>query len=58
MATYQAGRSESAQVEYERALVIELRHRQHNVEQQPEFPVHYAGQHIGTLIPDLTVDGR
>ena len=42
---------------YERALVIELRKRGHQVEQQREFPVFYDGQHIGTLVPDLIVDG-
>lgn len=42
---------------YENALVVELRHRGHTVEQQREFPVYYRGQHIGTLIPDLIVDG-
>jgi GxxExxY protein len=42
---------------YERALVIELRKRGHRVEQQREFPVYYDGEHIGTLIPDLIVDG-
>lgn len=41
---------------YENALVIELRKRGHRVEQQREFPVHYDGQLIGTLIPDLIVD--
>ena len=41
---------------YERALVIELRKRGHQVEQQKEFPVYYDGQHIGTLVPDLIVD--
>ena len=41
---------------YERALVIELRKRGHNVEQQREFPVYYDGQNIGTLVPDLIVD--
>ena len=41
---------------YERALVIELRKRGHRVEQQKEFPVHYDGQHIGTMIPDLIID--
>jgi GxxExxY protein len=43
---------------YENALVIELRARGHTVEQQREFPVHYRGQFIGKLIPDLIVDGR
>ncbi len=41
---------------YERALVIELRKRGHQVEQQKEFPVHYDDQRIGGLIPDLIVD--
>lgn len=43
---------------YENALVIELRLRGHEVEQQKEYPVHYRGQFIGKLIPDLTVDGK
>ncbi len=42
---------------YENALVIELQKRGHKVEQQRRFPVHYDGQPIGTLIPDLIVDG-
>jgi GxxExxY protein len=42
---------------YENALVIELQARGHSVEQQRRFPVHYRGQLIGTLIPDLIVDG-
>jgi GxxExxY protein len=43
---------------YERALVIELVKRGHQVEQQKQFPVYYDGQPlIGTLIPDLIVDG-
>ena len=41
---------------YERALVIELRKRGHRVEQQLQFPVHYEGELIGTLVPDLVVD--
>ena len=41
---------------YERALVIELVKRGHKVEQQKQFPVHYDGQLIGTLVPDLIVD--
>jgi GxxExxY protein len=41
---------------YEKALVIELRKRGHRIEPQRPFPVHYDGQHIGTLIPDLIVD--
>ena len=41
---------------YENALVIELTKRGHRVQQQHQFPVHYDGQLIGTLIPDLIVD--
>ncbi len=41
---------------YENALVIELVKRGHRVEQQKRFPVHYEGQLIGTLQPDLIVD--
>ena len=41
---------------YENALVIELTKRGHRVEQQKQFPVHYDGKLIGTLIPDLIVD--
>jgi GxxExxY protein len=41
---------------YENALVIELRKRGHRTQQQAQFPVHYDGQLIGTLIPDLIVD--
>ena len=41
---------------YENALAIELRERGHKVEQQKPFPVHYRGQLIGTLVPDMIVD--
>jgi GxxExxY protein len=41
---------------YERALVIELHKRGHKVDPQREFQVHYDGQLIGSLIPDLIVD--
>ena len=41
---------------YENALIIELKHQGHQVDQQERFPVHYHGQLIGTLIPDLIVD--
>jgi len=41
---------------YENALVIELGKRGHRVQQQAQFPVHYDGQLIGTLIPDMIVD--
>ena len=40
----------------ENALVIELTRCGHRVEQQKSFPVHYEGQLIGTLVPDLIVD--
>ena len=43
---------------YEHALVIELRARGHIVEQQKPFPVHYRGQLVGTLVPDMIVDGK
>ncbi len=42
---------------YERALVIELQKRGHVVEQQRGFPVYYEGELIGTLVPDLIVNG-
>jgi GxxExxY protein len=41
---------------YERALVIELRKRGHKVDPQKPYDVHYDGQLIGTLVPDLIVD--
>ncbi|MBI3410456.1 MAG: GxxExxY protein [Planctomycetes bacterium] len=41
---------------YENALVIELRKRGHKIEQQKHFPVHYDGQLVGELIPDVIVD--
>ena len=43
---------------YENALVLELRAQGHQVEQQRQYPVHYREQLIGTLIPDLIVDGK
>jgi GxxExxY protein len=43
---------------YEKALVIELNARGQVVEQQRAFPVHYKGQLIGNLVPDLIVDGK
>jgi GxxExxY protein len=42
---------------YERALVMELISRGHVVEQQKEFQVLYRGVLIGSLIPDMIVDG-
>lgn len=41
---------------YERALVIELSKRGHRIDQQKQFPVHYSGKLIGTLVPDAIVD--
>lgn len=41
---------------YERALVIELNKQGLGIEQQKSFEVHYDGQLIGTLIPDLIVE--
>jgi GxxExxY protein len=41
---------------YERAMVIELRHRGRSVSVQSSFPVSYRGELIGNLIPDLIVD--
>ena len=41
---------------YERALIIELKHRGHVVSVQRSFPVFYRGELIGNLIPDLIVN--
>lgn len=43
---------------YERALVIELAKHGLRTDAQISFPVHYSGQQIGTLIPDLIIEGR
>ena len=43
---------------YERALVMELRELGCEVEQQRRYDVNYKGESIGTLIPDLVVDGK
>ena len=40
---------------YERALMIELAKQGLSCDQQKNYPVHYDGQNIGTLIPDLIV---
>ncbi len=42
---------------YENALVIELRKRGHTIQQQRRFPVYYDEELVGTLVPDLIVDG-
>ena len=41
---------------YERALIIELKHRGHIVSVQRSFAVSYRGELIGNLVPDLIVD--
>jgi GxxExxY protein len=41
---------------YERALMIELQKQGLVCESQKNFQVHYEGQLIGTLIPDLIVE--
>src|SRR6184192_4258635 len=41
---------------YERAMVIELQRRGHEMDIQHSFPVLYRDQLIGNLIPDLIVD--
>ena len=41
---------------YERAMIIELKHRGHIVSVQSSFPVFYRGELLGNLIPDLIVD--
>lgn len=41
---------------YENALVLELQHVGHQIQQEERFPVHYQGQLVGTLAPDLIVD--
>jgi GxxExxY protein len=51
--TLKPGLSEKA---YENALVIELKKRGHQIEQQRKFDVFYDGIQIDTLIPDLLVD--
>ena len=43
---------------YERSLVIELRRRGHEVDQQRAFPLYYLGEMVGELIPDLIVDQK
>lgn len=43
---------------YEKALLIELTSQGHTIEQRREYPVHYRGQFIGKLVPDLIVDGK
>jgi GxxExxY protein len=42
---------------YEKALLIELALMGLQVENQREFPVHYEGHFLGTLIPDFIIEG-
>lgn len=42
---------------YERSLVVELKLQGRGIDQQKAFPVRYKGVEVGTLIPDLIVDG-
>jgi GxxExxY protein len=42
---------------YENALVLLLREQGHEVDQQKRFPVYFLNHLIGTLIPDMIVDG-
>ena len=43
---------------YENALVIELNKAGCRISQQRSFPVHYGGQLIGRLIPDLIINDK
>jgi len=43
---------------YERALVIELGKQGVRCEQQKAHDVHYEGELIGTLVPDLIIEDR
>lgn len=43
---------------YERALAIALKKSGRVVEQQRSFPVLFEGETVGTLVPDLIVEGR
>ena len=43
---------------YENALVLELSEMGLLLDQQRRFDVHYKGQQVGLLVPDLIVDGK
>ena len=43
---------------YENALLLELHARGHAIDQQCPFKVLYRGREVGTLIPDLIIDGK
>ena len=40
---------------YERAMIVELKHRGHSVSVQSSFPISYRGELIGDLIVDDAV---
>ncbi len=42
---------------YERALIIELAKQNISCEQQKKYEVFYDGKLLGSLVPDLIVDG-
>lgn len=42
---------------YERSMMVEFRKRGTLVEQQKSFPIHYSGELVGTLVPDMIVEG-
>ncbi len=37
-------------------MIVELRQRQHAIDQQRRFEIRYKGEHVGEYIPDLVVD--
>ena len=43
---------------YENALVLELGELCPSLEHKRRFDVHYKGQSVGLLVPDLIVDGK
>ena len=43
---------------YENAMVVELRLRKLQVEQQKQFVIHYKDVDVGEYFPDLLVDGK
>jgi GxxExxY protein len=43
---------------YENALVIEMTKHGHRIAQRMQFPVHFDGELIGKLIPDLIIEDK
>lgn len=41
---------------YERAMIVELRLREHHIDQQRRFELRYKGEFVGEYMPDLIVD--